>query len=105
MHTARGGSVDAWWSRGAPSWTLSSRYWPSLNEATYAGPRCTPSDAHYTGFHGEGGAFCRGLAGDVDAGNALQLALRSPSGALDWSLLPTGFLSSVMQLNGRPLNT
>ena len=75
-------SIDAFWSRGAPTASLSPRYWPL--SASHEGPdaaACSPqTNAQYTGFHGEGGAFCHGgIAGDVDAGNVLHLSLRSPS--------------------------
>ena len=99
-------SIDAFWSRGAPTASLSPRYWPL--SASHEGPdaaACSPqTNAQYTGFHGEGGAFCHGgIAGDVDAGNVLHLSLRSPSGTLDLSMLPTGFPSGEMVLNGQPL--
>ena len=101
----RSSSVEAFWSRGAPSASLSPRYW-HLGHEEPAAAACSPqTNAQYTGFHGEGGAFCHGVAGEVDVGNVLRLLLRSPSGTLDCSLLPTGFLSSEMVLNGQPLAT
>lgn len=99
--TSRGApSVEAFWTRGAPSVSLSTRYWPGTS--VDGSIRCDPhTNAQYTGFHAEGGSFCRGRA-NVDAGNQLRLSLQSASGALSIDLEPTGFILSVQHNASAP---